>query len=443
MKPTRRPARARDVDEAGVREVQPADAGRHRDDVAGLHLRRSRGDARLGDVDQLEPGEARLGRADGAGERRVVGEVRVRRAVRGHEGDALVERHAAGLGGDVADDAARVVVGDPLREVVQARGSSRPSRRRGSASRGSRRGSASGVVSPIAIVCATARTFSTKSTQSKLREVREERLAARRVQHAGDVGAARGAARRPTARSRRTAARRCPARARRHVIALYAAAVRRARGAASESAGGDGDHGDGRRRAGGRARRGHVGGRGRTRRRRTRRRRRRRRGRPRAGAWASEEALCAGSYVPSNAPLRGVVRRPAVSLVERRHAARTRSAARRRRSYSARGISTVAEAREVRRRHLRVEQHEPARAQPRHEVHERHLGRVAAQADHALAEERPAERDAVEPAREARRRRGTRRCGRTRRGAAPCTPRRSRPRSTSSRGLAQARRTPG
>ena len=47
---------------------------------------------------------------------------------------------------------------------------------------------------------------------------------------------------------------------------------------------------------------------------------------------------------------------------------------------------------------LRVEQPEAAGPQPRHQMHQRDLGGVARAMEHALAEERAAERDAVEPA---------------------------------------------
>src|SRR5690606_40288063 len=59
-----------------------------------------------------------------------------------------------------------------------------------------------------------------------------------------------------------------------------------------------------------------------------------------------------------------------------------------------------AEAGEVRRRELGVEEDEPARAEAFDEVDEGHLRGVAAAAEHALAEERAAEGDAVEPTRE-------------------------------------------
>ena len=47
---------------------------------------------------------------------------------------------------------------------------------------------------------------------------------------------------------------------------------------------------------------------------------------------------------------------------------------------------------------LGVEQLESADLEPGHEMHERDLGRVARAMEHALAEERPPERDPVEPA---------------------------------------------
>ena len=47
---------------------------------------------------------------------------------------------------------------------------------------------------------------------------------------------------------------------------------------------------------------------------------------------------------------------------------------------------------------LGVEQREAAGAQPRHQMHQRHLRGVARAVEHALAEERAAEADAVEPA---------------------------------------------
>jgi len=49
-----------------------------------------------------------------------------------------------------------------------------------------------------------------------------------------------------------------------------------------------------------------------------------------------------------------------------------------------------AEALEMGGRELRVEQHEAAAAQPRHEMDEGHLAGVGHSAEHALAEERPA-----------------------------------------------------
>ena len=47
---------------------------------------------------------------------------------------------------------------------------------------------------------------------------------------------------------------------------------------------------------------------------------------------------------------------------------------------------------------LRVEQFEPARDQPRHQMHQRHLGGVAGPMKHALPEERPAQADAIQSA---------------------------------------------
>ena len=60
---------------------------------------------------------------------------------------------------------------------------------------------------------------------------------------------------------------------------------------------------------------------------------------------------------------------------------------------------------------LRVEQLEAAGSQPRDEMHERDLRSIARAVEHALAEEGAAERDAVEPADQRRRRRRPRRCG--------------------------------
>ena len=47
---------------------------------------------------------------------------------------------------------------------------------------------------------------------------------------------------------------------------------------------------------------------------------------------------------------------------------------------------------------LGVEQFEPARDQPRHQMHQRHFRRVAGAMEHALAEEGPSQADAVEAA---------------------------------------------
>ena len=47
---------------------------------------------------------------------------------------------------------------------------------------------------------------------------------------------------------------------------------------------------------------------------------------------------------------------------------------------------------------LGVEQFETARDQPRHQMHQRHLGGVAGAMKHALAEKRAAEADAVQAA---------------------------------------------
>ena len=47
---------------------------------------------------------------------------------------------------------------------------------------------------------------------------------------------------------------------------------------------------------------------------------------------------------------------------------------------------------------LGVEQHEAAGPQPRHQMHQRHLRGVARAVEHALAEECPAEANAIEPA---------------------------------------------
>ena len=60
---------------------------------------------------------------------------------------------------------------------------------------------------------------------------------------------------------------------------------------------------------------------------------------------------------------------------------------------------------------LRVEQLEAAGPQPRDQMHERDLGRIARAVEHALAEEGAAERDAVEAAHQRCRRRRLRRCG--------------------------------
>src|ERR1700721_1128380 len=47
---------------------------------------------------------------------------------------------------------------------------------------------------------------------------------------------------------------------------------------------------------------------------------------------------------------------------------------------------------------LRVEQFESAGDQPRHQMHQRHLGSVAGAVKHALAEEGAPQADAIEPA---------------------------------------------
>ena len=57
-----------------------------------------------------------------------------------------------------------------------------------------------------------------------------------------------------------------------------------------------------------------------------------------------------------------------------------------------------AELRQVRREELRVEQDEAAEPEPRHQMHQRHLGGVAHPAEHALAEEGAAQHHAIEPA---------------------------------------------
>ena len=57
-----------------------------------------------------------------------------------------------------------------------------------------------------------------------------------------------------------------------------------------------------------------------------------------------------------------------------------------------------AELRQMRGDELGVEQPEPAEAQPRDEVHQRHLRGVAREAEHALAEEHAADGDAIEAA---------------------------------------------
>src|SRR5690606_20576448 len=57
-----------------------------------------------------------------------------------------------------------------------------------------------------------------------------------------------------------------------------------------------------------------------------------------------------------------------------------------------------AEARQMRGDELRVEEREATGAQPRDEMNQRDLGGVAFPVEHALAEERTAEPDTVEPA---------------------------------------------
>src|SRR5438552_7192992 len=52
----------------------------------------------------------------------------------------------------------------------------------------------------------------------------------------------------------------------------------------------------------------------------------------------------------------------------------------------------------MRRQKLRIEQPVTAKAQPRHEMDERHLAGVGDPAEHALAKERRAERNAVKAA---------------------------------------------
>ena len=82
--------------------------------------------------------------------------------------------------------------------------------------------------------------------------------------------------------------------------------------------------------------------------------------------------------------------------VERAPAPASASASRR--AIFARGISIGAELRQMLGDELGVEQAEAAQHQAQHEMDQRHLAGVALAAEHALAEEGAAERDAVEPA---------------------------------------------
>ena len=105
-----------------------------------------------------------------------------------------------------------------------------------------------------------------------------------------------------------------------------------------------------------------------------------------------------------------------------------------------------AQVREVWRRDLRVAQREAARAQAFDQEADRRLRRVGRAMKHRLAAEETAQRDAVQPAHQRRRRPTPRRCGRARAGGARCTTSRSRRvihvDGRSADGCAHARMTP-